>query len=128
VFSPDGRWILYNSDESGQTQMYVMPFQGAAGKWQISTRSGVTGLWRGDGKEIFYLGSDGRVMAVPVSAQGSQFQVGESKPLFRLIGPNQFLSSFQASADGQRFLAPALTEEKPVPITLVFNWTAELKK
>ena len=126
--SPDGRWLLYDSDESRQNEVYVMPFQGPPGKWQISTKGGVWGVWRGDGREIFYISSDGQLMAVPVSVQGSQFQVGEAKPLFRMVGSAQYSGFFQTTRDGQRFLAPAPTEEKSVPITLVFNWTAALKK
>jgi tRNA A-37 threonylcarbamoyl transferase component Bud32 len=128
AFSPDGRWLLYTSDESGQSEIYVMPFQGAAGKWQISTKGGVLAAWRGDSKEIFYLANDSRVMAVPVSAQGNQFQVGEAKPLFRLIGSSQSSGFFLVSGDGQRFLSAAPTEEKSVPMTLVFNWIAAVKK
>ena len=124
--SPDGRWLLYVSPESGPNEVYVMPFHGT-GKWQISAKGGITAVWRADGKEIIYNDNDGRLMAVPVSTQGDQFQVGEAKPLFRLRGSSAG-GVFQVSGDGQRILSAAPSDEKPAPITLVFNWTARLKR
>src|SRR4030095_9293979 len=65
-FSPDGRWIAYQSDESGRVEIYVQPFPGPGRKVRISVSGGVQARWRRDGKELFYLGSDNRLMAVPV--------------------------------------------------------------
>ncbi len=65
-FSPDGKWIAYQSDESGRWEVYVQPFVGPGGKLQISTNGGAQVRWRRDGKELFYIGLDNRLMAVPI--------------------------------------------------------------
>ena len=83
-FSPDGKWISYQSDESGKDQVYVQPFPpgaGASGKWQISVDGGVGARWRGDGKELFYLAGS-KLMAVAISAVGGGFHAGIPKELF----------------------------------------------
>jgi Tol biopolymer transport system component len=137
-FSPDGRWIAYESNESGRDEVYVAPFQGGApsaaatrgtsgGKWQLSTAGGTQPRWRRDGKEIFYLAPDNKLMATVVNGQGSAFEVGAVRPLFdtRTSGP---LYVYDVSPDGQRFLVNTLVEEAaPEPITLVVNWPALLK-
>jgi Tol biopolymer transport system component len=141
-FSPDGRWIAYASDESGRNEVYVTPFPGPGrvrsaaaaletqgGKWQVSTAGGDQPRWRRDGKEIFYLGPDGKLVSAAVNGAGSAFEVGAVRPLFdtRASGPG-FL--YDVSADGQRFLVNTLAEEvsASAPITLVVNWPALLKK
>ena len=105
-FSPDGHWILYTSNESGKNEVSVRPFNastGAAGEPVVVTRDGGrTALWRGDGKEIFYLSADGMVTAMEVNVRGS-FQPGTSKPLFQ--APSGVLF-WDVSPDGKRFLMP----------------------
>lgn len=105
-FSPDGRWILYTSNESGKNEISVRPFDsatGAIGEPIVVTRDGGrTPLWRGDGKEIFYLTADGMVTAMEVNA-GSSFQTGRPKPLFPAPAGVLF---WDVSPDGQRFLMP----------------------
>ena len=81
VFSPDGRWIAYTSNEAGQPNVYVQPFPGAGGKYRISRDGGSHPVWRADGKELFYLGADGTMMAVPIDATG-QFDAGVPQALF----------------------------------------------
>jgi eukaryotic-like serine/threonine-protein kinase len=134
-FSPDGKWIAYQSNESGRYEAYVAPSNtsggASGGKWQISTGGGTSPRWRSDGKEIFYvsLGPDTRLMAVAVSAQGATFDVGTVVPLFA-VRPPAARSFYQVSPDGKRFLvnmAPVV-EGAPTPITVVVNWTAGLKK
>jgi eukaryotic-like serine/threonine-protein kinase len=134
AFSPDGRWVAYASLESGGPEVYVRPFSppGAAGstsvsgKWQISKAGGVNPRWRGDGKELFYSTQDGRVMAVEVTANPS-FQAGIPQPLFN-VAPNA--SNLQVTPDGKRFLiaAPPQQTNAEVPITVLLNWPALLKK
>ncbi len=128
-FSPDGRWIAYTSDESGQDEVYVAPFPGPGGKWRISSAGGEEPKWRRDGKELFYLAADKKLMVAEVKQSGWRFEVGAVRPLFpiheRKIG---FSTVYDVSADGQRFLVNSLTEENPPPLTLVVNWTADLKK
>jgi eukaryotic-like serine/threonine-protein kinase len=123
-FSPDGKWIAYSSDESGRYEVYVTPFPGPGGKWQISTGGGAGARWRRDGKEIFYGTSDDRMMAVDVTAKGTTLEVGKARTLF---GPAP-ANDFDASADGQRFLMSVPVQTGPESLTLVQNWTAALKK
>jgi Tol biopolymer transport system component len=132
VFSPDGRWIAYTSDESGRGEVYVTPFPGPGRKWQVSTSGGILPRWSGTGREIFFgsreVGSGDRLMAAEVSAQGDTFQVGPTQPLFEMRSqrPGTF---FDVTPDGQRFLVNTATQAQvSVPITLVVNWPAELKK
>jgi len=130
-FSPDGRWIAYSSNESGRYEVYVTPFPGPGGKWQVSTAGGDWPRWGRDGKEIFYLapGFD-RLMAAAVNGGASAFEVGDVRPLFDTGGatPNQAWM-YDISPDGQRFLVNTLAEEAAsAPITLVVNWPALLKK
>ena len=81
VFSPDGRWIAYTSDEGGQPNVYVQPFPGAGGKYQVSRDGGSYPVWRADGKELFYLGADATLMAVPIDAT-REFEAGVPQALF----------------------------------------------
>ena len=123
-FSPDGRWVAYASDEAGTGEVYVRRFQGSGESWRISTDGGSVPLWRRDGKELFYF-SGGKLMAVDVKANGSSFEPGVPKVLFERSGARDF----DVSRDGQRFLIPVLVEEgSPEPITVVLNWTADLKR
>jgi eukaryotic-like serine/threonine-protein kinase len=130
-FSPDGRWLAYVSDESGKNEVYVLPYPGPGGKRQVSTAGGNLPRWRHDGNEIFYLATDGKLMAAAVSGKGTSFEVGAVEPLFeapRLIG-NRY--QYDVSADGQRFLVNTGSDQATLasaPITVVVNWTAGLKK
>jgi hypothetical protein len=93
----------------------------------VSTAGGDQPRWRRDGKEIFYLGPDGKLVSAAVNGAGSAFEVGAVRPLFdtRASGPG-FL--YDVSADGQRFLVNTIVESTSTPITLVVNWPALLKK
>jgi Tol biopolymer transport system component len=130
-FSPDGRWVAYQSDESGRYEIYVIPFgseRGApGGKRQISTTGGVQVRWRRDGNELFYL--DGKLMAAEVGAKGGAFEVGQVSALFGgLIGGGGYF--YDVAADGHRFLVEVPVEQSTnaEPLTVVQNWTAALKK
>ncbi len=123
-FSPDGRWIAYSSDESGRFEVYVRPFPGPGGKWQVSTSGGDLPEWRRDGKELFYLSADEKIMAVPVRLDPA-FQAGSPAALF----PVPHIFTYQVSADGQRFLVNTYSGEKVSPsFTLLLDWTALLKQ
>jgi Tol biopolymer transport system component len=130
-FSPDGKWIAYSSDESGQPQVYVLPFPAPGGKYQVSTAGGTIPRWRRDGKELFYIRGDGKLMAVEVKA-GSTFETGAPKPLFdtpvRFVGSSRPYDTYAVSADGQRFLTIDFAEASAPPITVALNWTADLKR
>ena len=128
-FSPDGRWVAYRSNESGRNEVYVAPFPGPGGKWQISTAGGDRPRWRRDGSEIFYLAPDNKLMAAAVNGKGASFEVGAVKPLFeaRFVTGGRY--QYAVSADGQRFLINTTPEQAAsAPITVVLNWTAGLKK
>jgi serine/threonine protein kinase/Tol biopolymer transport system component len=128
-FSPDGRYFAYVSTESGRPEVYVQSFPPAGGKWQISTEGGAQPHWRRDGKELFYLSADRKMMAVEVKLEGS-FDSGVPTTLFQTLvsgftSPNRY----DVSADGQRFLVNSAVEEaSKTPISLVLNWASTLKK
>ena len=128
-FSPDGMWIAYQSNESGRFEIYVQSFPGG-GKWQISTNGGAQARWRRDGKELFYIALDARLMAVPVRLASDRKVVDASSPtpLFdtRVGGALQgnLRQQYVVSADGQRFLMNTVTQDPSItsPITVILNW------
>nr|MDP9361650.1 protein kinase [Acidobacteriota bacterium] len=128
-FSPDGHWVAYQSNESGKNQVYVVPFSGSAGKWQISTEGGYHVRWSRDGKQLFYLTPDYKLVAVDVSARGEEFVAGIPRVLFqtnirRTPGPQ-----WDVSPDGKRFLINTVVQQtEAAPLTLVHNWETALKK
>ncbi len=129
-FSPDGRWIAYSSDDQGRPEVYVQPFPASGGKWQISTSGGVQPWWRSDGKELYYLSNDGKLMAVE-APPGGGFEAGAPRALFDLA-PARALggaSSYAVTAAGERFLFVTAREEAAsLQFTVVTNWAAEAKK
>jgi len=130
-FSPDGHWIAYVSNESGILQVYVQNFPPAGGKWMVSINGGTMPRWRADGKELFFISPDSKLMAVSVSVNGNYFEAGSLNPLFdvRVPPPITGGTSYSPTRDGRRFLMNALAEESaPLPAVVVQNWTALLKK
>jgi len=128
--SPDGRWMAYVSDESGNYEVYVRSFPTPSGKWPVSTHGGGLPLWRRDGKELFYIAADLKLMAVEVK-EGATFEPGAPKALFgtRFVSNLTGAHRYDVSADGQRFLMSTRVEETAsTPITVVLNWTADLKR
>ena len=131
-FSPDGRWVAYVSDESGRAEVYVQSFPVSGGKWQVSAAGGDQPQWRGDGRELFYMAPDKKLMAVPVTP-GASFEAGAPVALFATRVPWTSLTddrnSYLPSADGRRFFVINLVEEgNTQPITLVLNWANALKQ
>ena len=124
-FSPDGRWLAYNTNESGRSEVYVVPFPGPGGRVPISTAGGDNARWRRDGKEIFYLAGN-TLMAAGVTANGSRFDVGAVQRLFEVPMVDGYWP-YDVSGDGQRFLVNTLEGAEP-PLTIVVNWPAGLKK
>ena len=128
AFSPDGRWIAYVSDESGRQEVYVQPFPASGGKWQISTSGGNQPVWSRDGRELFYVSPDNKLMAVDVKTSPG-FEAGAPQALFEMRLRSVVGRRYDVSADGKRFLVNAtIGEVKSNPITLVQNWAAGLKK
>jgi Tol biopolymer transport system component len=129
-FSPDGRWIAYRSDESGKMEIYVESFPTSSGKVKVSSEGGVNPSWRRDGKELFYLALDQKLMAVEVKP-GSTFQPGVPRALFqtRVSGEVGSSKHYTVTKDGQRFLVNMPVEgASSNPITVVLNWTAGLQQ
>lgn len=130
-FSPDGKWVAYSSNESGRWEIYVTSFPEAHGKWQVSNAGGEQPKWRGDGKELFYLSTDSRVMAVPV-ATGANFDAGTPAALFqanpREMPATSELFSYDVSKDGQKFLINTQLKTAMTPMSVVLNWNAKLDK
>ena len=125
VFSPDARWIAYASDESGSYQVYVQSFPPSGGQWQISSEGGGFPRFRRDGKELFYLAANGKLMAVEVKANASGLEFSAPKPLFDAHST----ARYAVTADGRRFLINKPVEESTsAPITVILNWTAEAKQ
>jgi serine/threonine-protein kinase len=127
--SRDGRWIAYQSDESGVVEVYVRPFpETDKGKWQVS-EGGSRPVWAHNGKELFYLGSDQTVMSVSFSVSGNAFIPSAPKPVVRLPQSPGAHRSFDVSADDQRFLTlSGLASSERAEINVVRNWFEELKK
>ncbi len=129
-FSPDGRWIAYRSNDQGGLEVFVQTFPASGGKWQVSTNGGGQPWWRSDGKELYYLSNDGKLMAVEVKP-GSSFEALAPRALFDLA-PARALgggSSYAVTAAGDRFLFVTAREEAAsLQFTVVVNWAAEAKK
>ncbi len=132
-FSPDGKWVAYQSNETGRYEVYVRTFSpqepGGGGKWQVSVDGGVEPRWRKDGKELFFHAPDRKLMAVEVKA-GARFQAGVPRPLFQTrIQQSASIGRYAVTADGRRFLIVSEVEEAfGEPATVLLNWTAGLKK
>jgi eukaryotic-like serine/threonine-protein kinase len=127
VFSPDGKWVAYGSTESGRWEVYVTSFPEAKGKWQVSNNGGSQPRWRADGKELFYLSADAKIMSVPVKI-GASFDPGTPSALFQTNPKDTAATSeqffYDASPDGQKFLVnntPTISD--PQPLTVVLHWS-----
>ena len=140
-FSPDGRWVAYMSNESGRMEIYVRPFAApeasgaaanpAAAQWQVSTAGGIHPRWRSDGKELYYIGPDGRMMGAPITATATTLEPGAPVALFptRISGggrDNQQGRQYDVARDG-RFLINTVLDDASSPITLLQNWKPPAK-
>jgi eukaryotic-like serine/threonine-protein kinase len=130
-FSPDGHWLAYVSDESSRVEIYVQPYPGPGGKWQISTEGGTEPMWNPNGRELFYRSGD-KMMAVDIAAQPG-FTAGKPLMLFerQYVPTPVTFPNYDVSPDGQRFLMLKLSEQAeaaPTQINVVLNWFEELKQ
>jgi Tol biopolymer transport system component len=126
-FSPDGRWIAFTTDETGQPNVYLQPFLRAGGKHRISPNGGRNPHWRGDGRELFYLDATGTMTAVPIDLTHSS-PAGVTRPLFP-VGVVSANNMYAVSRDGQRFLVNRpQNDATAVPLTVMVNWAATLHK
>jgi dipeptidyl aminopeptidase/acylaminoacyl peptidase len=128
-FSPDGHWIAYQSDESGRAEIYVQRFPDRGNKWQISTNGGSQVRWRRDGRELFYVALDGRLMAVAIGISSNAQAPDVGTPVALFVPPlggavqqGDARHQYMVASDGQRFLVATVTEEANSPITVILNW------
>jgi Tol biopolymer transport system component len=131
-FSPDGKFVAYASSETGTWEVYVSPFPGFGSKWQVSRGGGEEPRWRGDGKELFFMAPDGRVLASEVKTGGG-FETGAPVALFQ-SHPRQPISamdffSYDVTNDGQKFLVNTKVDSSNAePLSVILNWASEIEK
>jgi eukaryotic-like serine/threonine-protein kinase len=125
VFSPNGKWFAYGSDETGKQEIYAAPFPPSSAstvKWMVSREGGAHPKWPGDGKQLYYLAPDKRIMVVEVATQRG-FQSGPPRALFQSDIVGDFRARFAVTADGRRFLIPSAASQPGSPsATVVVNW------
>jgi Tol biopolymer transport system component len=130
--SPDGRWTSFDTDESGNLEVFVEPLTGGPKK-QVSVGGGDSATWRADGKELFYVARDGTLMSVPIRESGAgSFETGDPQPLFPLQAATDpgfayFRRPFDVAPDGERFLVVRrAADDVPEDAAVVLNWTGVL--
>jgi eukaryotic-like serine/threonine-protein kinase len=127
--SPDGAWLAYEADDSGEFEVYIASFPGCEGKKQISLSGGLCARWRSDGKELFYVTPTGELMAVEVAARNGTLEVGRVEKLFDGVTTLRTLgATYDVSADGHKFLVVEGGTSSSGPLTLLQNWVAMLRK
>jgi Tol biopolymer transport system component len=128
-FSPNGKWLAYMSDETGRPEVYVMAFPEGGRKYPVSNRGGGYPRWRRDGKELFYRGLDGKLMAAQVTTTAEGLRFSSPTPLFQLVeSQGAFAYPYDISTDGQRILALAPGEATSAPLTVLTGWQAMLQR
>ena len=125
--SPDSHWVAYESDESGQSEIYITTFPEGKGKWRVSANTGAYPAWSADGKQLFFKDLTDNIFVCTVTSKGSESEVGAPQRLFHAASPGIGIS-FDVFSDGKRLLVNHSQDEAPAPLQLVTNWPAELKK
>jgi hypothetical protein len=121
--------MAYENNESGRNEVYVAPFPGGGARWQVSTSGGVDPQWRGDGKELYFLDPSDNLMVVDVDGAGAAPRLGVPHALFQATGVQRQVGTYVVTEDGKKFLINSGSiKQGSEPLTLVTNWTAELKK
>jgi eukaryotic-like serine/threonine-protein kinase len=129
-FSPDGHWLSYTSEETGRSEIYVVPYPELNGKWQVSSNGGNMARWRKDGKELLFVSPEGNLMSVAVSTEGKSFKAETPKPLFdtRIVATVRDTWQYDMTPDAQKFIINTRIEHAEEPITLYSNWATDLHK
>jgi Tol biopolymer transport system component/predicted Ser/Thr protein kinase len=129
IISPNGKWVAYLSDESGRFEVYIRPFPSGEGKWQVSNGGGGTPMWRRDSKELIYSTYDQQMMSVEIGESGAGIVLGIAKPLFKFNAVSGPDGPYTMTGDAQHFLINRVNlDNGSQPLTLVTDWTADLKK
>ncbi len=130
MFSPDTHWVAFESNESGNYEIYLSPFPAGGGKWQVSQGGGVQPIWNRDGRTLYYIAPGGKLMAVSIEEKGSAVEIGTPRMLFQttLADAGPFGRAYSVTPDGKRFLVEKQERGTAPPLTLVANWTSGLKK
>jgi serine/threonine protein kinase/Tol biopolymer transport system component len=127
-FSPDGRWVAYETNESGRFEIVVQAFPVSRGKSPVSTGGGIQPRWRADGKELYFIAPDGKLMAAPITATGATFIAGTAVALFPASLPTSIINrqQYMVSRDGRFLLNQPVEASTTTPITLILNWRGAL--
>jgi Tol biopolymer transport system component len=129
IVSPNGKWLAYQSNESGRAEIYITAFPAGGAKWQVSSNGGTMPKWRRDGKELFFADPQDNIVAVDVNTSGNAVKLGAPHTLFQAVGIQRDFGPFDVTADGKKFLINSGNlKEGAEPLTLVQHWPAELKK
>jgi Tol biopolymer transport system component len=125
--SPDGRWVGFLSDESGdELQLFIVPLRSTGGKWQVTSAGATSFRWMPDGRRVIYRTPDDKVMAVDITVQGQNLEVGAPVPLF---GGQTMPQDWAIAPDGKRILAAVPVDEGPTaPLALVTDWAKALER
>jgi Tol biopolymer transport system component len=128
-FSPDGRWLAYVSEETGGHEIYLAPFPSLAGKWQVSAAGGNQPRWRKDGREIYYVAPDGKMMAAGVEFSEDNAKVGAPVALFqtRIVNVSHVYTQYDVTGDGQRFLINSRFDPGAEPIFVYSGWATDIR-
>ena len=121
-FSPDGKWIAYVADETGNWEVYIAPFPKGDGKWLVSTGGGRQPRWRGDGKELFYMAAGNKLVAAEIHEKDASIEIGKRQDLFQTNAAPSNFRNYDVTADGKRFLLVTQSQSKSPALNLIVNW------
>jgi Tol biopolymer transport system component len=128
-FSPDGKWLAYSSNESGRYEAFIVSFPQPSSKFQVSSGGGGYVRWRADGKGLYFVSADNKMMMADVEETGGTLQIGATHTLFQLAQPSGEVPAYDVTSDGKKFLvAEPIAASGVQPVTLVTNWLAAVKK
>jgi Tol biopolymer transport system component len=126
--SPDGQWLAYSSTDSGREEVYVTHFPTGAGRWQVSQTGGTFPAWRGDSKEVYFIGPDRAIHAAVVNAKSGEFELETVRTLFQVNYTAPIGNPYDVTSDGQHFIFATYPESASTPLVLITNWMADVKK